>query len=294
MIKIDGNKFKKELLEEYKEKIASEHLDIRLDIIFVGDNGASEVYVGKKLEAASYVGIRTNLHRLGMKTTTKEVQDLIKSLNEDDEVTGIILQSPVPKGVDFDSCAGLIESRKDIDGFTKQNIFALYNNDEELIPCTVKGIIKLLTHYGVNLEGKNVVIIGRSSIVGKPLALALINRNATVTVCHSKTVDLEAFTKNADILISAVGVPGLIKENMVKEGFVGIDVGTTRVFDEASGKNKLKGDFDFEALSKKASLITPVPGGVGPMTVTCVIENLIDAKLEEKKHQKKMNLKINR
>lgn len=282
MIKIDGKKYKSELLDEYREKIAKDKLEIRLDIIFVGDNSASEIYVKNKLEAAEYVGIKTNLHHLDENTTTKDVESLIKSLNEDRKVTGIILQSPVPSLVDFDYCAGLIDANKDIDGFTKSNIFALYNNDEELLPCTVKGIIKLLAHYDVKLEGKNVVIVGRSSIVGKPLALALINRNATVTVCHSKTQDLASYTKNADILISAVGKPGLITEDMVKDGFIGIDVGTTRVFDESLGKNRLKGDIDFEGTSKKAAYLTPVPGGVGPMTVACVIENLIEAKMNEK------------
>lgn len=289
---LDGNKYRDELIEQYRNTVKKEKLAIKLAIIYVGDNPASAVYVGSKVKYAELAGMEAEVYKLNGDATTREVQNLISELNDDKTVTGIILQSPAGN-VDFDACAGMIDPQKDIDGFTSINTFALYNGDELLLPCTVKGIIKLLMRYKIELKGKNVVIVGRGKIVGKPLAIALSNRDATVTLCHSKTENLEEFTKRADILISAVGKPGLITGEMVKEGFIGIDVGTTRVKVEENGevKNKLKGDFVFDEVSKKASFITPVPGGVGPMTVACVIGNLLKAKeLELAKQGKKMHL----
>jgi len=277
LILLDGKKYRDELLEEYKNTIKKENLDIRLDIILVGNDSASEIYVKNKLLCAEKIGIKAILHPLDENTSEDELIDLIHELNEDREVTGIILQSPTPESIDFDKCANEIVSNKDIDGFTKENINNLYHNRETILPCTVKGIIKLLEHYGIALDGKNVTIIGRSKIVGLPLALALENKNATVTLCHSHTKDLENHTKNADILISAVGQAGLIEGDMVKEGFIGVDVGITRV------DKKVLGDFDFESTSPKASYITPVPGGVGPMTVAMIMDNLIFTKKREKR-----------
>lgn len=272
LILLDGKKYRDELLEEYKSIIEKENLDIRLDIILVGDDPASEIYVKNKLLCAEKIGIKALLHSLDKNTSERELTNLIHELNEDREVTGIILQSPTPAFIDFDKCANEIESYKDIDGFTPENINNLYHNRETILPCTVKGIIKLLEHYGIDLDGKNVTIVGRSKIVGLPLALALINKNATVTLCHSHTKDLKSHTKDADILISAVGQAGLIKGDMVKEGFIGVDVGITRV------EKKVLGDFDFESTSPKASYITPTPGGVGPMTVAMIMDNLIFTK----------------
>ncbi len=269
---MNGKEYRDELLEEYKNIIDKEKLQIRLDIILVGDDPASEVYVKNKLKAAEAVGINAVAHRLPSNSTTEKVISLIEKLNNDPVTTGIILQSPTPDSVDFDACASLIVPEKDVDGFTALNIDRLYHNDESLIPCTVKGIIRLLNHYGVDLEGKDVVIVGRGDIVGKPLALALTNRNATVTLCHSHTKDLGSHTKNADILISAVGKKDLIKEDMVKDGFIGVDVGILRV------DGKLYGDFAFEEVAPHASLITPVPGGIGPMTVAMIMDNLITTK----------------
>jgi len=194
---------------------------------------------------------------------------LIKKLNKDSKVTGIILQAPVPKQIDFTKCARLIKDEKDVDGFSAGNLFGIRDNQEKMIPCTVKGILKLLEYYQIDLEGKNVVVIGRSNIVGRPLADAFINRNATVTLCHSKTKDLEKHTKRADIVVAAVGKPNLINKNMVKKGFIGIDVGINMV------DGKLVGDFS-QDVEEKASYLTPVPGGVGPMTVAMIIDNLID------------------
>lgn len=272
MVIMDGKALRDDKLIKYKEKIERDNLKIRLDIILVGNDAASEVYVRNKVKYATQVGIEVITHRLDDTVNKSEIIDLIDQLNADENVTGIILQSPLPAGLDFDTCASRIVSSKDIDGFTANNIDRLYHNKEALVPCTVKGIIALLEHYKVELAGKSVTIIGRGDIVGKPLALALTNRDATVTLCHSKTSDLAQFTKNADIVISAVGKRNILKSDMVKEGFIGIDVGINRE------DGKLYGDFDFEGVKDKASLITPVPGGTGPMTVAMIIENLIIAK----------------
>lgn len=274
---IDGKKYRNELLEEYKKIIEKENLNIRLDIIQVGDNAESDVYVRNKIKCASGVGIECILHHLKSDIEEVELFNLIDELNKDDKVTGIILQSPLPSHLNFEEAAGRIFSNKDIDGFTMGNTDRLYHNKDGLVPCTVLGIVKLLEHYKVNLDGSNAVIIGRGDIVGKPLALALTNKNATVTLCHSHTKDLKIYTKMADVLISAVGKKGLITGDMIADGAVVIDVGIT-VED-----GKMYGDVDMTSVSKKASLITPVPGGVGPMTVAMVINNLIEAKRKEGK-----------
>lgn len=267
---LDGKKYRDELLDEYKSQIESENLQIRLDIILVGNDYSSQIYVRNKIKYCEFVGIKTVLHHLDENIKEEELIELINDLNNDNSVTGIILQSPVPKHIDFKKCAGLIDSKKDIDGFTMKNIDSLYHNQELLVPCTVKGIIKLLEHYNIPIQGKNVVIVGRGEIVGKPLSLALTNRNATVTLCHSKTKNLGEITKNAEILISAVGKEKLITGDMVKNDFIGVDVGITR-----TSEGKICGDFDFENVKEKASYITPVPGGVGPMTIAMIIDNLI-------------------
>ena len=188
---IDGKKYRDKLLEESKKIIENNNFDIRLDIIMIGHENASKIYVNNKLKYCKMVGIKTKLHLLDDKVCEDDVINLIKKLNNNKKVTGIILQSPVPKNIDFDKCASHIKSYKDIDGFTKENVFNLYLNKKSLMPCTVKGIIKILHEYNIELEGKNVCIIGRSAIVGKPLALALLNENATVTICHSKTKNLK-------------------------------------------------------------------------------------------------------
>lgn len=267
---LDGKKYRDELLEKYKYQIESENLQIRLDIILVGNDYSSQIYVRNKIKYCEFVGIKTVLHHLDENIKEEELIELINDLNNDNSVTGIILQSPIPDHINFKKCAGLIDSKKDIDGFTMKNIDSLYHNQELLVPCTVKGIIKLLEHYNIPIQGKNVVIVGRGEIVGKPLSLALTNRNATVTLCHSKTKNLGEITKNAEILISAVGKEKLITGDMVKNDFIGVDVGITR-----TSEGKICGDFDFENVKEKASYITPVPGGVGPMTIAMIIDNLI-------------------
>ena len=275
---LNGRKYRKELLEKYKEKIEKEKLSIELHIIFIGDDLASELYVGNKVKYSTQVGIKVEVHRLLETVTEKEVIDLIEKLNKDEKVTGIILQSPIPKHINFYKCVSMINSSKDVDGITKDNIFALYQNKERVLPCTVNGIIMLLEHYDIDFEGKNVVIIGRSEIVGKPLALALTNRNATVTLCHSKTQDLRLKTKEADILISAVGKAKFVTKNMVKAGFIGVDVGIN------DNNGQLCGDFDYDNIKDYASFITPVPGGIGPMTISMIIDNLIELKRTEEEN----------
>ena len=270
---ISGTETRKKLLEEYKEIISKNNLKISLVIIQVGDNEASNTYIRNKLKYTKEVGIKSKLMKLDESITEEELISIIKKLNRS-KTTGVILQSPLPSHIDFTKCARLIKDSKDVDGFSTNNLFGIRDNNEQIIPCTVKGILKLLEEYNIDLVGKNTVVIGRSNIVGRPLADALINRNATVTLCHSKTKNLEEYTKNADIVISAVGKPNLINKDMVKKDFIGIDVGINIV------DGKLVGDFNKD-VEEKAAYLTPVPGGVGPMTVAMIIDNLIILKEKE-------------
>ncbi len=270
---ISGTETRKKLLEKYKEIISKNNLKISLVIIQVGDNEASNTYIRNKLKYTKEVGIKSKLMKLDESITEEELINIIKKLNRS-KTTGVILQSPLPSHIDFTKCARLIKDSKDVDGFSTNNLFGIRDNNEQIIPCTVKGILKLFEEYNIDLVGKNIVVIGRSNIVGRPLADALINRNATVTLCHSKTKNLEEYTKNADIVISAVGRPNLINKDMVKKDFIGIDVGINIV------DGKLVGDFNKD-VEEKASYLTPVPGGVGPMTVAMIIDNLIILKEKE-------------
>ena len=272
---LDGKLVRDKLLDGYKEKIRNENLAIKLAIILVGDNEASKIYIRNKENACNYVGIVVEKYLLGADTSEVELMSLIEKLNNDVSVTGIILQSPVPSHIDFDKCSGLISSKKDVDGFTKENIYNLYLGHDTILPCTVKGIIRLLEYYNVPISGANVVIVGRGNIVGHPLSLALLNMDATVTVAHSKTKDLANLTKNADILVSATGYPHLIKKDMVKNRAVVIDVGVSRV------DGDIVGDVDFDNVKDVAYAITPNPGGVGPMTVAMIIDNLLMMKESE-------------
>ncbi len=272
MILMNGKTLRDKIINDIKEKITKENIKASLAIILVGENEASKIYINNKVKACNDVGITPKTFFLPNDVEEKEVRDLIIKLNQDDEITGIILQSPVPNHINFNNCSALIASNKDVDGFTMSNTYDLYLNNETLMPCTVKAIIEILNEYRIDLEGANVVIIGRGNIVGKPLFLALLNRNATVTIAHSKTKNLKEITKNADILISAVGKPNLITEDMVKDDSVVIDVGISRV------NGKVVGDVDFENVAPKCSYITPVPGGVGPMTVAMIMSNIMKAK----------------
>lgn len=267
---LDGKKLRDELLVQYKEKIKEEKLNITLAIILVGNNEASKLYIKNKEKYCTEVGIKVDKYLLDEDTNEEVLINLIKDLNEDEKVTGIIIQSPVPNGIDFDKCSGMILPSKDVDGFTKDNVYNLYLNKKSILPCTVKGIIKLLEYYNIEINGKNVAIIGRGNIVGKPLAMALENRDATVSLLHSKTKDLKMFTKDADIVVVACGIPKLLKKEMIKEGSVVIDVGITRV------DGKIVGDIDFDNIKDIALFVTPNPGGIGPMTIAMIIDNLIE------------------
>ena len=267
---LDGKKLRDELLVQYKEKIKEEKLNITLAIILVGNNEASKLYIKNKEKYCTEVGIKVDKYLLDEDTSEEVLINLIKDLNEDEKVTGIILQSPVPDGIDFDKCSGMILPSKDVDGFTKDNVYNLYLNKKSILPCTVKGIIKLLEYYNIEINGKNVAIIGRGNIVGKPLAMALENRNATVSLLHSKTKDLKMFTKDADIVVVACGIPKLLKKEMIKEGSVVIDVGISRV------DGKIVGDIDFDNIKDIALFVTPNPCGIGPMTIAMIIDNLIE------------------
>lgn len=275
MILLDGKALRDKIIENVKRKVIENNLNITLAIIYVGFNEASEIYIRNKQTSCEKAGINSKVFKLSESISEEELIKLIENLNSDKNITGIILQSPIPGHLDFDKCCMKILPTKDVDGFTKDNIYNLYLNKESILPCTVKGIIRLLDEYKINLEGKNVVIVGRGNIVGKPLINALLNRNATITVAHSKTKNLGNITKNADILISAVGNPLLITEDMVKDGTVIIDVGINKY------NGKTVGDVDFENVKAKCSYITPVPGGVGPMTVAMILDNLLEMKGKE-------------
>ncbi len=269
---LDGKKYREELLNEYKKIIEKEKLDITLAVILVGNDEASLKYVKNKIKYCSMVNIRTKMYYLNSNDKEEDLINLIKKLNEDDTITGIILQSPTPKGFDFKKCSNMIKAEKDIDGFTKNSIYNLYHNKKGLMPCTALGVLKLLLHYNIKVAGKKVVIVGRGDITGKPLALLFLNNDATVTLCHTKTKNLGEITKEADILITATGEKGLITKDMVKEKAVVVDIGITVI------DGKCYGDVDFDNVKDKASYITPVPGGVGPMTIAMIIHNLIYAK----------------
>ena len=268
---LDGKKVRNELLEYYGNKIKEENIKITLAIIYVGSDEPSKIYINNKIKYCEKVGIKTLLYEMDEKTKEKEVIDLIEKLNDAPDITGIILQSPVPKQIDFAKVSGMINPLKDIDGFTKDNLYKLMHNEDGLFPCTSKGIIKLLKYYNIKIASKDVCVIGRGDIVGKPLIFELLNNNATVSICHSQTKNLKKYTKNADIIISAVGHPKLITSDMIKDDAILIDVGISVI------DGKIVGDIDFGGVKDKCLYITPNPGGVGPMTIAMIIENLVKA-----------------
>ena len=238
----------------------------------VGSDKASEIYVRNKSRACEEIGIEFEEFLLDEETTQKELIDLIENLNARDDIHGILLQSPIPAHLDIREAFDKIDYKKDVDGFNPINVGKLSIGEDSFISCTPYGVVKMLEAYNIEVEGKRAVIIGRSNIVGKPLLQCLLNKNATVTVCHSKTRDIENITKEADILIAALGKPKFVKDYMVKEGAVVIDVGINR-----NEEGKMVGDVDFDNVSKKASYITPVPGGVGPMTIAMLMSNVVKA-----------------
>jgi len=243
-----------------------------LAVIIVGNNPASRTYVNNKKKACEMTGIASKEIALGEETTTEELLDVINELNDDASVHGILCQLPLPKQIDEKKIFAAISPEKDVDAFHALNVGRLMQGVQNLQPCTPSGVIVLLDYYGLPIEGKHCVVIGRSNIVGKPMSMLLLQRNGTVTIVHSKTTNLKAITQTADILISAVGKPNIVTADMVKEGAVVIDVGINR-----NAEGKLCGDVDFDSVEKKASFITPVPGGVGPMTVAMLMENTVRA-----------------
>lgn len=268
---LDGKKVRDNLLNEYKTIIDNNNLKLKLAIIYVGNNSSSKLYINNKEKYCNLVGIKTEVFHLEENVTNEDIILLIKKLNNDVSVTGIILQSPITFGLDYEYCVNHILPYKDIDGFTKDNLYNLVHNKKGLKPCTVKGIIKLLDYYNISLDGKNVCIIGRGDIVGKPLAIEMINKNATVTLCHSHTKNISNFAKNADLIVSATGKKHLITEDMVSEKAIIIDVGIEII------DGKIFGDVDFDNIVNKVEYITPNPGGVGPMTIAMIVSNIIDA-----------------
>lgn len=268
---IDGKAISAQIKDEVKEKVAqlkAQGINVCLAVIQVGSDPASSVYVGNKKKACAYVGIESLSYELAEETTQEELLSLIKELNEKKEVNGILVQIPLPEHIDEDAVIRAIDAKKDVDGFHPQSVGALCIGQPGFVSCTPAGIIELLKRSGVDIAGKECVVIGRSNIVGKPMALLLLRENGTVTIAHSRTKDLKEVTRRADILVVAVGKPRMITREYVKEGAVVIDVGIHR------GENKkLYGDVDYEDVAPVCSAITPVPGGVGPMTIAMLMYN---------------------
>lgn len=277
----------KEIAAEIKSQIAADVEKYskeygrkpNLVVVIVGDDPGSVSYVTGKTKAANEVGIDNQTICLKEDTTEEELLTLIRNLNDDKGVDGILIQLPLPKGIDEDKVILTLSADKDVDGFHPLNVAALWQKRPCLLPCTPKGIIELMKRKGIEMSGKRAVVIGRSNIVGLPVAKLLTDENATVTVCHSRTKNLAEICSQADILVPALGKPKFVKENMVKEGAVVIDVGVNR--DPNTGK--LCGDVDFEAVAPKTSFITKVPGGVGPMTIACLMQNTLECYLNNMK-----------
>jgi len=272
---IDGKKLAQEIREDLKikcDELKEKGINPKLAVIMVGDNKASQVYVRNKSKVCDEVGIEFEEHLLDSTIEQKVLIDLIEKLNSDKTIHGILLQSPIPNHLDINEAFKTIAPEKDVDGFNPINVGKLSLNQDTFVSCTPYGVIKMFEAYNIDLTGKNVTILGRSNIVGKPLIQCCLNKNATVTVCHSKTKDLKQHTQNADIVIAAIGKANFVTADMLKKDVIVIDVGINRNDD-----GKITGDVDFENVSKKASYITPVPGGVGPMTIAMLMNNVIKA-----------------
>ena len=273
---VDGKALAAKLREELKEKIGALKKAPGLAVVIVGNDPASQIYVRNKIKACGELGIRSLCYELLETATQKELEDVLDELAANPKVNGILLQLPLPKGLNAESATSHIPFEKDVDGFSAENLGLLLLHKERTVACTPLGVMKILEHEGIQIAGKNAVVLGRSDTVGKPMAMLLLNANATVTICHSKTKNLKEICKNADILVSAIGKAKFVTADMVKQGAVVIDVGINR--DE---NGKLCGDVDFENVKEKTSCITPVPGGVGPMTITMLMYNTYLATLKE-------------
>ena len=272
---LDGKELAKKIRKNLKlevSKLNEEGIFPKLAVIMVGDNSSSQVYVKNKSFACRKVGIEFEEFLMDKNITEDELLNLIKKLNQDKSINGILLQSPVPNHIDINKAFRTITPEKDVDGFNPVNVGNLVIGEECFISCTPYGVIKILEEYNIEIEGKNAVVLGRSNIVGKPMAQCLLSKNATITICHSKTQNIGEILKNADIVISAIGKPHFVTSDMIKEGAVVIDVGINRLED-----GSIIGDVDFESVKEKASYITPVPGGVGPMTIAMLLTNVVKA-----------------
>lgn len=274
---IDGKALALKLREEIKANVEKMKNKPGLAVVIVGDDGASQIYVRNKIKACGEVGIRSYSYELPTSATQTEVENLLDDLAKNPEIDGILLQLPLPKHLDSESAMAHIPVEKDVDGFSAEHLGLLTLHKEDIVACTPLGVMKLLESEHVDLKGKNAVVLGRSDTVGKPMAMLLLNADATVTVCHSKTKNVKEICQNADVIVSAVGKAAYVTADMVKDGAIVIDVGINR---DANGK--LCGDVDFDSVKEKASLITPVPGGVGPMTITMLMQNTYIAALKNK------------
>ena len=273
---LDGVGLSKKVLEDVRDEIKKKGLSPGLAVVIVGDNPASRIYVNSKKKDCKKCGIRSEEYALPADTTEETLLKLIGELNRNDDIHGILVQLPLPKGLNADKAIQAISPDKDVDGFHMENVWRIFVNDYAFLPCTPAGIVEILAHYGIETKGKHCVIIGRSTIVGKPMAMMMTNLNATVTLCHSMTKDLPSVTRQADILVAAIGKANMVTKDMVKEGAVVIDVGINRL--DGGG---ICGDVDYESVKEIASFITPVPGGVGPMTRAILMKNTLKACMQK-------------
>lgn len=271
---LDGKALSAKIKSELKEQVAEYKLktgkEITLAVILAGENPASKVYVRNKIKACEFVGVKSLAFYLPDDCGEEKIIETVKSVSADDNVDGVLVQLPLPNGVNESKVLSFIPTEKDVDGFKPENLGNLAMNKEAVIACTPKGIMRLLSEYEIPLKGKNAVVVGRSNIVGKPVAMLLLNADCTVTVCHSKTRDLKKICSDADILVAAIGKPRFITADMIKEGAAVIDVGINRT------ETGLLGDVDFDGVKDKAAFITPVPGGVGPMTIAMLLTNTLE------------------
>lgn len=273
---IDGKALAAEMRQELKEKIEKMARKPGLAVVIVGQDPASTIYVRNKIKACEDLGIRSYSYELPEHSTQEQVETLLKELGQDNNVDGILLQLPLPKHLNENSAVACIPVEKDVDGFSSENLGLLLQDKAKIVACTPLGVMKMLEKYGIDPTSKHAVVVGRSETVGKPMALLLLNANATVTICHSKTKNIKEICKQADILVAAVGRANFITADMIKDGAVVIDVGINR-----NQNGKLCGDVDFENVKEKTSYITPVPGGVGPMTITMLMYNTYIAAIKE-------------
>ncbi len=275
MILMKGDVIAENIISSVRKTIEEKKLSLKLTAILVGDDPASKIYVSSKKKDCEKCGIESEVLSLPASTKEEELLKIIEDLNNDDSVTGILCQLPLPEHINEEKIINSISYKKDADCFHPYNVGRLFISSPIVEPCTPKGVIKMLEYYNIEISGKKAVVIGRSNIVGKPVSIMLLQKNATVTICHSKTKNIEEITKQADIIVVAVGKSYFLKENMVKDGVVVVDVGIHRIEDKTTGKQKTVGDVDFEGVSKKAFAITPVPGGVGLMTRAILMENIL-------------------